>query len=417
MRSDRPQATSTPSWVTTVSTSWTLRPGRTTRLATVTGAVATGRSSSRVSRVSVRPSSPASCSTDRATTAATGPPCSDSGDHGPRARSVGTRRSPSGSKREVTPAPCRCSSMGATLPVVGAPGRAYHRVASGPAADRRRPTDRRRRSTMGQRTAEIDIDGTPEAVWALAGDFGGIAGWMPGMESCRVEGDNRILDTMGMTITEQLVSKDDAARDHHLRHRRRRARRVARGHRHRDRVGRRQPRHLGGRRHPRRDGRPHAVRLPAVARGAQGPRGGMTGRPGRTGPGPVGRPTSTGSRRGPRRRSRWCGRSLGEARRVARVVVPDRLGPRARGVARPRRGRRRPAVHPVRGRLPGGGRGLGPAPPPRLPDPERVPGARLPGRRHPGGRRARDPHRVGRAPIDPKWPGHRTRCCRPSCRG
>ena len=65
---------------------------------------------------------------------------------------------------------------------------------------------------MAERTAEIDIDGTPDAVWALVGDFGGIAGWMPGMESCRVEGDNRILDTMGMTITEKLLSRDDAAR-------------------------------------------------------------------------------------------------------------------------------------------------------------------------------------------------------------
>ena len=65
---------------------------------------------------------------------------------------------------------------------------------------------------MGQRTAEIDINGSPETVWALAGDFGGIAGWMPGMESCRVEGDNRILDTMGMTITEELVKKDDGGR-------------------------------------------------------------------------------------------------------------------------------------------------------------------------------------------------------------
>ena len=65
---------------------------------------------------------------------------------------------------------------------------------------------------MAARTAEIDIEGTPDAVWALAGDFGGIADWMPGMESCRVEGDNRILDTMGMTITEKLIAKDDAAR-------------------------------------------------------------------------------------------------------------------------------------------------------------------------------------------------------------
>jgi mxaD protein len=65
---------------------------------------------------------------------------------------------------------------------------------------------------MAERTAEIDVEGTPEAVWALVGDFGGIAGWMPGMESCRLEGDNRILDTMGMTITEKLVARDDTAR-------------------------------------------------------------------------------------------------------------------------------------------------------------------------------------------------------------
>jgi len=65
---------------------------------------------------------------------------------------------------------------------------------------------------MAERTAEIDVDGTPDDVWALIGDFGGIAGWMPGMESCRVEGENRILDTMGMTITEKLIARDDATR-------------------------------------------------------------------------------------------------------------------------------------------------------------------------------------------------------------
>ena len=65
---------------------------------------------------------------------------------------------------------------------------------------------------MAERTAAIDIDASPEAVWALTGDFGGIGEWMPGLESCRVEGDNRILETMGMTITEALVSKDDATR-------------------------------------------------------------------------------------------------------------------------------------------------------------------------------------------------------------
>ncbi len=65
---------------------------------------------------------------------------------------------------------------------------------------------------MGTGRAEIDVDGSPDKVWALVGDFGGIGGWMPGIDSCRVEGDDRILETMGMTITERLVSKDDAGR-------------------------------------------------------------------------------------------------------------------------------------------------------------------------------------------------------------
>ena len=65
---------------------------------------------------------------------------------------------------------------------------------------------------MGSGQAQIDIAGSPDDVWAVVGEFGGISGWMPGIESCRVEGENRILDTMGMTITERLVAKDDAGR-------------------------------------------------------------------------------------------------------------------------------------------------------------------------------------------------------------
>ena len=49
-------------------------------------------------------------------------------------------------------------------------------------------------------------------MWAVVGDFGGIAGWMTGIETCRVEGESRILEPMGMTITERLVSKDDDGR-------------------------------------------------------------------------------------------------------------------------------------------------------------------------------------------------------------
>jgi uncharacterized membrane protein len=65
---------------------------------------------------------------------------------------------------------------------------------------------------VGKGQAAIDIDRSADEVWAVAGDFGGLGGWMPGIETCRVEGEDRILDTMGMTITERLVSKDDANR-------------------------------------------------------------------------------------------------------------------------------------------------------------------------------------------------------------
>jgi uncharacterized membrane protein len=65
---------------------------------------------------------------------------------------------------------------------------------------------------MATGTASIDIDAPADQVWAVVGDFGGIASWMPGIESCRVDGDTRIIETMGMTISERLVSKDDTGK-------------------------------------------------------------------------------------------------------------------------------------------------------------------------------------------------------------
>lgn len=65
---------------------------------------------------------------------------------------------------------------------------------------------------MGHGQAAIDIDASADDVWAVIGDFGGIGDWMPGIDSCRSEGDDRILAMMGMEITERLVSKDDAGR-------------------------------------------------------------------------------------------------------------------------------------------------------------------------------------------------------------
>jgi len=66
---------------------------------------------------------------------------------------------------------------------------------------------------VGQGHAEIKINKPADAVWAVAGDFGGIGGWMPGIESCVVDGDDRILKMMGMEITERLLRRDQEARE------------------------------------------------------------------------------------------------------------------------------------------------------------------------------------------------------------
>ncbi len=236
------------SWVTTVSTSWTLRPGRTTRLVTANGAAATGRSSSRVSR-DEPPAVVAGQLLDRT---------AHGGGDRPAVERVRRPRPPGqvGRDQQVAvgheqggPAGRSCSavvgrrrSRPRRYRWSGTAARAYHRVASGRVAggdDDRDPVRADRtekpRSTMAERTAEIDIDGSPEAVWALVGDFGGIAGWMPGMESCRVEGDNRILDTHGHDDHREARRQGRRRPGHHLRHRRRGARRVPRGDHHRDR--------------------------------------------------------------------------------------------------------------------------------------------------------------------------------------
>jgi mxaD protein len=65
---------------------------------------------------------------------------------------------------------------------------------------------------MGQAEVDIDIKADPDKVWAVVGDFGGLDKWLPGVESCSHEGDDRHLEMMNMKITEHLVKKDDGAR-------------------------------------------------------------------------------------------------------------------------------------------------------------------------------------------------------------
>lgn len=65
---------------------------------------------------------------------------------------------------------------------------------------------------MADGKVEVEIARSPEEVWTLISDFGGLASWMPGIDSCELDGDVRNLETMGMTLKERLVAQDDAAR-------------------------------------------------------------------------------------------------------------------------------------------------------------------------------------------------------------
>ncbi len=67
-------------------------------------------------------------------------------------------------------------------------------------------------STMAEGKAEVSIDRSPDDVWKLVREFGGLETWMPGVETCVVDGDVRTIGLMGIEIKEQLRSLDDAAR-------------------------------------------------------------------------------------------------------------------------------------------------------------------------------------------------------------
>ena len=65
---------------------------------------------------------------------------------------------------------------------------------------------------MADGKAEISIDRSPDDVWKLVREFGGLEQWMPGVDSCVVDGDVRTIGMMGIEVKEQLRERDDAAR-------------------------------------------------------------------------------------------------------------------------------------------------------------------------------------------------------------
>lgn len=65
---------------------------------------------------------------------------------------------------------------------------------------------------MAAGSVDVTVQVAPDKVWEKVGDFGGVADFFPGIDSFRLEGDDRIIGMFGMEIRERLLTRDDAAR-------------------------------------------------------------------------------------------------------------------------------------------------------------------------------------------------------------
>jgi mxaD protein len=65
---------------------------------------------------------------------------------------------------------------------------------------------------MAEGAVDVTVGAAPDTVWEKVGDFGGVGDFFPGIDSFRLEGDDRIIGMFGMEIRERLVSRDDATR-------------------------------------------------------------------------------------------------------------------------------------------------------------------------------------------------------------
>lgn len=65
---------------------------------------------------------------------------------------------------------------------------------------------------MAEARAETTIAKPADEVWATIGNFGEL-GWMPGVDSCELQGENlRVLKMFGMTVEETQLRRDEAGR-------------------------------------------------------------------------------------------------------------------------------------------------------------------------------------------------------------
>ena len=65
----------------------------------------------------------------------------------------------------------------------------------------------------------VEIDATPEAVWAVLGDLTATPDWLPGVVSASFEGSTRIcILADGTQIHEQISGHNNRQRSYHFRH-------------------------------------------------------------------------------------------------------------------------------------------------------------------------------------------------------
>jgi len=65
---------------------------------------------------------------------------------------------------------------------------------------------------MAEGSVDVTVGAPPDEVWSKVGDFGGLQQFFPGIDTFRLEGDERIIGMFGMEIRERLLSCDDTAR-------------------------------------------------------------------------------------------------------------------------------------------------------------------------------------------------------------
>jgi mxaD protein len=65
---------------------------------------------------------------------------------------------------------------------------------------------------MAAGAVDVTIGATPDEVWQKVGDFAAVGELFPGIESFRLEGDERVIGMFGMEIREKLLARDEESR-------------------------------------------------------------------------------------------------------------------------------------------------------------------------------------------------------------